>query len=252
MSKSEQISHMTNVMAKFVGYTGKVLPDDVTAKLEDLHKKETSKLADVIFMTMIENQRLAKELDRPSCQDTGVIQFLVECGANFPLIGELEALLREAVIKATVDSRCATTALRLLMNTIPAKTWVKARRRCSGRLSPILTSAAFIPIWLAAAVPCRGKAMVLMPGAGYEGVTRFVLDVMTSYGLNACPPLLVGVGVATSVETAALLSKKALMRPIGSHNEMNVRPRWKKCWKTVLTKLALGRRGCPVIPPLWA
>lgn len=39
MSKSEQISHMTDVMAKFVGYTGKVLPDDVTAKLEDLHKK---------------------------------------------------------------------------------------------------------------------------------------------------------------------------------------------------------------------
>ena len=37
-----------------------------------------------------------------------------------------------------------------------------------------------------------GKAMVLMPGAGYEGVTKFVLDVMTSYGLNACPPLLVG------------------------------------------------------------
>jgi tartrate dehydratase alpha subunit/fumarate hydratase class I-like protein len=41
-------------------------------------RKETSKLADVIFTTMIENQRLAKELDRPSCQDTGVIQFLVE------------------------------------------------------------------------------------------------------------------------------------------------------------------------------
>ena len=45
------------------------------------------------------------------------------------------------------------------------------------------------------------------------------MDVMTSYGINACPPLLVGVGVATSVETAALLSKKALMRPLGSHNE---------------------------------
>ncbi len=67
MSKSEQISHMTDVMAKFVGYTGKVLPDDVTAKLEDLHKKETSKLADVIFTTMIENQRLAKSwIDLPA------------------------------------------------------------------------------------------------------------------------------------------------------------------------------------------
>lgn len=106
MSKSEQISHMTDVMAKFVGYTGKVLPDDVTAKLEDLHKKETSKLADVIFTTMIENQRLAKELDRPSCQDTGVIQFLVECGTNFPLIGELEALLREfSAICASASNR---------------------------------------------------------------------------------------------------------------------------------------------------
>lgn len=39
MSKSEQISRMTDIMAKFVGYTGKVLPDDVTAKLKELHKK---------------------------------------------------------------------------------------------------------------------------------------------------------------------------------------------------------------------
>mgnify|MGYP002235397568 CR=1 FL=1 len=53
-----------------------------------------------------------------------------------------------------------------------------------------------------------GKAMVLMPGEGYEGVTKFVMDVMTTYGLNACPPLLVGVGVATSVETAALYQRK--------------------------------------------
>lgn len=57
-----------------------------------------------------------------------------------------------------------------------------------------------------------------MPGAGYEGVAQFVLDIMTSYGINACPPLLVGVGIGTSVEVAALHSKKALMRPIGSHN----------------------------------
>ena len=42
------------------------------------------------------------------------------------------------------------------------------------------------------------------------------MDVMTTYGLNACPPLLVGVGVATPVETAALLQESELMRPIGS------------------------------------
>ena len=63
-----------------------------------------------------------------------------------------------------------------------------------------------------------GSATVLMPGQGYEGVTDFVFDVISSRGVNACPPLLVGVGVSTAVETAARLSKKALMRPIGSHH----------------------------------
>ncbi len=72
---------MTDVMAKFVGYTGKVLPDDVTAKLEDLHTA-FSKLADGLT-TMIENQRLAKELDSPSCRDTVSFSFWWSAGRTF-------------------------------------------------------------------------------------------------------------------------------------------------------------------------
>ena len=88
-----------------------------------------------------------------------------------------------------------------------------------------------------------GKAMVLMPGAGYEGVTRFVLDVMTSYGLNACPPLLVGVGVATSVETAALLSKKALMRPLGEHSSNERAAYMEKLLEEGINSIGLGPQG---------
>lgn len=88
-----------------------------------------------------------------------------------------------------------------------------------------------------------GKAMVLMPGAGYEGVTQFVLDQMTSYGLNACPPLLVGVGVATSVETAALLSKKALMRPLGSHNPNERAAQMEKLLEDGINAIGLGPQG---------
>ena len=88
-----------------------------------------------------------------------------------------------------------------------------------------------------------GKAMVLMPGEGYEGVTKFVLDVMTSYGLNACPPLLVGVGVATSVETAALLSKKALMRPIGSHNDNERAAKMENLLEDGINAIGLGPQG---------
>ena len=84
--------------------------------------------------------------------------------------------------------------------------------------------------------------MVLMPGAGYEGITDFVLDQMTTYGLNACPPLLVGVGVGTSVETAASNSKKALMRPIVLTMITQTQQKWRNFWKTESMQLALDRR----------
>ena len=64
MDKEKSIKKMTEVMAKFVGYTGKVLSDDVTAKLLELSERETQPLAKEIYKTMFENQRLAKA--RPS------------------------------------------------------------------------------------------------------------------------------------------------------------------------------------------
>ena len=115
MSKSEQISRMTDIMARFVGNTGKVLPDDVTAKLQDLHKKETSQLADVIFTTMIENQRLAKELDRPSCQDTGVIQFLVALMEDGQTTQEQPAtcICTEKCVTGAVNTACPVCATNM-------------------------------------------------------------------------------------------------------------------------------------------
>mgnify|MGYP002522598270 CR=1 FL=1 len=88
-----------------------------------------------------------------------------------------------------------------------------------------------------------GNATVLMPGEGYEGVTKFVLDRITTYGLNACPPLLVGVGVGTSVETAALNSKKALMRPIGSHNDNANAAKMEKLLEDGINAIGLGPQG---------
>ena len=104
MSKKEQVEQLTDYMANFVSYIAKVLPDDIIAKLDELAEKEDSPLSKVIYETMKKNQVLAKELNRPSCQDTGVLQFWVKCGTNFPLIGELETLLKEAVIKSTVEA----------------------------------------------------------------------------------------------------------------------------------------------------
>ena len=104
MTKPESVQRMTEMMAKFIAHTGKKLPNDVIAKLQELRDKEDSPLAKTIYDTMFRNQELAVKLNRPSCQDTGVLQFWVKCGTGFPLINELEGLLKEAVVKATFDA----------------------------------------------------------------------------------------------------------------------------------------------------
>ncbi len=205
-------------MERFICLVGKKLPDDVVEKLQELAAQETVPLAKTIYETIAENQSLAEELDRPCCQDTGVLQFLVRCGTKFPLIDDLEALLKEAVLRATVSAP-------LRHNSV--ETFDEYNTKCNvgtgtptvfWEIVPHSDTCEIYTYMAGGGCTLPGKAMVLMPGAGYEGVVRFVMDQMTTYGLNACPPLLVGVGVATSVETAALLSKKALMRPIGSKN----------------------------------
>ena len=206
-------------MAKFVGHIGKKLPDDVIAKLEELAAQETAPLPKVLYETMTKNQGLAVSLDRPSCQDTGVLQFWVKCGTNFPLINELEGLLKEAVVQATFATPLRHNSVETFDEYNTKRNVGKGTPTVFWDIVPNDDHCEIYSYMAGGGCTLPGKAMVLMPGAGYEGITDFVLDQMTSYGLNACPPLLVGVGVATSVETAALLSKKALMRPIGSHNE---------------------------------
>ena len=193
MDKEKAVQKMTEIMAKFVGYTGKVLPDDVTAKLSELAERETQPLAREIYKTMFENQRLAKQLDRPSCQDTGVIQFFVRCGANFPLIGELEELLREAVLRATREAPLRHNSVETFDEYNTGKNVGKGTPSVFWEIVPDSGECEIHTYMAGGGCSLPGKATVLMPGMGYEGVVKFVMDIMTSYGINACPPLHFGV-----------------------------------------------------------
>jgi hypothetical protein len=243
MNKEKLVEKMTDTMAKLINYSGKILPDDVYQKLEELGSKEESSLAKTIYQTMFENQKLAKELSRPCCQDTGVLQFFVKCGTNFPLIGEIEAILKEAVIKATKEAPLRHNSVETFDEYNTGKNVGKGTPTVFWEIVPNSDKCEIDSYMAGGGCTLPGKAMVLMPGAGYEGVTRFVLDVMTSYGLNACPPLLVGVGVATSVETAALLSKKALMRPLGEHSSNERAAYMEKLLEDGINSIGLGPQG---------
>ncbi|MBR1603863.1 MAG: L(+)-tartrate dehydratase subunit alpha [Synergistaceae bacterium] len=243
MANSSSVEKMTDLMAKFIAHTAKKLPDDVIAKLEELRSKEDSPMAKTIYDTMFRNQELAVKLNRPSCQDTGVLQFWVKCGTRFPLIDDLEVLLKEAVIKATFEAPLRHNSVETFDEYNTGKNVGKGTPTVWWDIVPHSDKCEIYTYMAGGGCTLPGHAMVLMPGEGYEGVAKFVLDRMTSYGLNACPPLLVGVGVATSVETAALLSKKALMRPIGSHNPNERAAQMEKLLEDGINAIGLGPQG---------
>ncbi len=243
MAQEVQVKRVQDIMAKFVGFTAKKLPDDVVDKLKELRDKEDNPMAKTIYETMFRNQDLAVKLDRPSCQDTGVLQFWVKCGTNFPLINELEALLKEAVVQATFEAPLRHNSVQTFDEYNTGKNVGKGTPTVWWDIVPNSDECEIYTYMAGGGCTLPGNATVLMPGEGYEGITKFVLDRMTSYGLNACPPLLVGVGVATSVETAAMLSKKALMRPVGSHNENERAAKMEKLLEDGINAIGLGPQG---------
>lgn len=243
MDKTTASQTLTDIMSKFTSYVAKHLPDDVSCKLAELRKAETHPLANTIYDSMAKNLDLAKKLDRPACQDTGVIQFFIAAGSKFPYLGELEAALRDATADATKKAPLRHNAVETFDE--------KNTGTNTGYRVPWLDweivpedDGVTIDVYMAGGgCTLPGAAKVLMPGEGYEGVTRFVFDVITKRGVNACPPLLVGVGVSTAAETAARLSKKALMRPVGSHHANPKAAKMEKLLEDGLNQVGIGPQG---------
>ena len=231
---------ITETVGKFIGLIGKRLPDDVGKRLVELEKEEVAPLSKVVYQSMMDNQDKAMKLNRPSCQDTGVIQFFIKCGANFPFIGDLEEALTESVLEATKNAPLRHNSVETFDEYNTGKNIGKGTPSIFWDIVPNSDKLELDVYMAGGGCTLPGKSMVLMPSAGYEGITKFVLDVMTEYGINACPPLLVGVGVATSVETAAVLSKKALMRPIGSHNPNERAASMEKLLEDGINSIGLG------------
>ena len=212
-----RLSRLTDIVARFTSLVSRRLPDDVTSRLKALAEAETNPMATMIYQTMRRNQELAEKLKRPSCQDTGLVQIFATVGSHFPYTDGLSEALKASIAEATriAPLRHNTVETFDEFNTgtnVGSKSpwiyWDVAEGRDDLTLHVYLAGGG-------CSLPGQGKT--LMPGEGYEAAMRFVLDVMTSYGLNACPPLLVGVGIGSSIDAASYMSKLALMRPVGSH-----------------------------------
>ena len=147
MSNEAQVKKLTDIMAQFVRFTAKKLPDDVIAKLQELRDKEDTPMTKVIYDTMFRNQELALKLNRPSCQDTGVLQFWVKCGTKFPLIDNLEALLKDAVVQATFATPLRHNSVETFDEYNTGKNVGKEHLPYGGISFPTPISVKSTPIW---------------------------------------------------------------------------------------------------------
>ncbi|ACP33893.1 L(+)-tartrate dehydratase subunit alpha [Corynebacterium aurimucosum] len=240
---SPEVQLLIDRVAKFTDLVSKRLPDDVTERLRQLAEEEDQPMAKMIYKTMQRNQKLALDLDRPSCQDTGQIQIFARVGTEFPYLSELEPAMKEAIGIASETAPLRRNSVETFNEYNPGTN--------IGTKSPWLYTELIsgsdeleLDVYLAGggcSLPGQGKT--LMPGEGYEAAMKFILDVMTSYGVNACPPMLIGVGIGTSIDTAGFMSKLALMRPVQSHNQNEVVAELEKNLETAINDLGLGPQG---------
>lgn len=243
MNNVTGLNRLTDIITEFTVLVGKILPDDVTAKLRKLKEEETIPMAKMIYEAMEKNQELANELNRPSCQDTGLIQMFVRVGTKFPYIDGLANVLKDAVAIATKKAPLRHNAVETFdeyntgTNTGTEAPWVY------WDIIPDSDKLELDVYMAGGGCSLPGQGKTLMPGEGYEGVVKFVLDVMTSYGLNACPPLLVGVGIGTSIDSASYMSKRALMRPVGSHNKNVIAAQLEDEMAAAIDSIGLGPQG---------
>lgn len=241
--KYQNVEKLTDIIARFTAMISTRMPNDVVKKLAALRKIENEGMAKTIYDTMFENMEKAIALNRPACQDTGEIMFFVKAGTRFPLLAELQSILKTAVETATIKAPLRHNAVEIFdefnttTNTGSGVPWVTWDLIPDG-------NQAEIEVYMAGGgCTLPGRSKVLMPSEGYEGVVKFVFENISTLAVNACPPVLVGIGIATSVETAAVLSRKAILRPIGTHHANPKAAELEKRLEDGLNQLGIGPQG---------
>ncbi|MDR3248776.1 MAG: fumarate hydratase [Treponema sp.] len=191
------------------------LPQDVRDRICFWRDRETWPPARETLERIIENFELAEKTGTPICQDTGMACVFLEIGGDLHINGDITEAVNEGVRRA-----CRDGYLRASVVADPI------RRTNTGDNTPAVLYIDIVPgDGLKVTVAPKGfgsenmsRINMLSPSAGIEGLKAFVLSTVEQAGPNPCPPIVVGVGVGGTFDRAALLAKKALLRPLGQGN----------------------------------
>lgn len=234
---------LTIILTEFIKTTAIFLPDDIKQALEKMSFKEDGERAKAMYGCIEENIKRAAFTRRPICQDTGVPQFFIRIGTQCKFKDIIEKSIISAVKSATVSVPLRPNAIEYFSDKNTGNNCGSNTPYISYELIPYSDELEIEFYMSGGGSSLPGRAKVLMPLEGYKGIADFVLDTIVDYGINACPPLIVGVGLSCCAPTAALLSKKALLRDIGRPNENQKAAEMEENLKTALNNIGIGPMG---------
>lgn len=194
------------------------LSTDMKKALDNAEKTEESSLGKQILGQLQDNLKIAGEDMIPICQDTGMAVIFVEVGQDVHLVdGNLEDAINEGVHDGYVDGYLRKSVVKDPLERVN-----------TGDNTPAVIHYSIIAgdsVKLTLAPKGFGsenmsRVFMLKPADGIDGVENAILTAVRDAGPNACPPMVVGVGVGGTFEKCALLAKKALTREVGEHSDI--------------------------------
>ena len=217
------------------------LPGDVKCAIESCRKCEDGLIAQGILDDIIENYKIADDENVPICQDTGMACVFLEIGQDVHIVGEnLTDAVNEGVRRGYDKGYLRKSVVK-----------DPIRRGNTGDNTPAMLYTEIVPgenIKITVGPKGFGSEnmsaiRMFKPSAGLQGIKDFIIETVETAGPNPCPPMVVGVGIGGTFDKAALLAKKALMRPIDSENPDPYYADLEKEMLEKINELGIGPQG---------
>ncbi len=211
------VSEVTEAVKNMCIDANYALSDDMKNALETAQKEEVSELGKQIFSQLEENLEIAANDQIPICQDTGMAVFFFKVGQDVHFTGgDLGTAINEGVRQGYTEG--------YLRKSVVGDPLIRVNTKDN---TPAIVHYDIVPgdkVTITCAPKGFGsenmsRVFMLKPADGEEGVKEAVVRAVKDAGPNACPPMVVGVGIGGTFEKCAEMAKEALTRPVGSHSD---------------------------------
>ena len=234
-------STITDVIERLCMEANQVLPQDIKDAISTCRSQEDGDIACGILDNIIENYQIAENEQVPICQDTGMACVFLEIGQDVHITdGDLTEAVNEGVRRGYTKGYLRKSVVK-----------DPVRRGNTGDNTPAMLYTEIVPgEQIKVTVGPKGfgsenmsAIRMFKPSAGIQGIKDFIIETVETAGPNPCPPMVVGVGIGGTFDKAALLAKKALMRPVDTSNPDPYYSDLEKEMLQKINELGIGPQG---------